>query len=99
MRRIPMQKIQEALRLKYKAGLSIRQIATLGLASRSTLSESIARFESSGLSLEEALTMNPEKLQSRLFPVVVIRKETQRPQPDWNRVHYHFPLRMKGAQK
>ncbi len=82
-----MQKIQEALRLRYKGGLSIRQIATLGLASRSTVSESIARFESSGLALEEALAMKPKQLQSRLFPAAPVRKESERPHPDWSTIH------------
>ena len=92
-----MQKIQEVLRLRYKGGLSIRQIATLGLASRSTVSESIARFEGSGLSLEEALAMKPEELQTKLFPSAPIRKETQRPHPDWN--HIHRELSRKGMTR
>ena len=77
-----MQKIQEVLRLKYHGQLSIRQIAILGLASRSTVSESIIRFEGSGLALEEALSMKPEELQSRLFPAAPVRKESGRPHPD-----------------
>ncbi len=82
-----MQRVQEVLRLKYQGGLSNRQIETLGLASRSSVSDIVKRFEANGLSVEAALSMKPETLESHLYPSSPSDTGTAKPHPDWLQVH------------
>ena len=89
MRRLSMNTIQEVLRLKYLGNLSNRNIETLGIASKSAVSNYIARFTKSALTIDEALAMKEEALFAKLFPELAKQqtKNTQKPHPDWNYVH------------
>jgi transposase len=93
-----MQTIKEVLRLKYLGKQSNRRIALLGLASKSAVSNYIARFEKSGAALDDALTMNDDDLEALLFPELAVRpKRSSKPHPDWN--HVHNELKKKGMTR
>ena len=86
MRRLPMRKIGDALRLK-AAGLTTRKIAaSLGLG-QTTVSEYLKRAERAGLSWPLPDGVSEADLEQRLFRP--IGGETRRglAQPDWPAVH------------
>lgn len=89
-----MRKIQEVLRLHYTADLSIRAIARSLGASPSTIGEYIRRAEVAGLSWPLPVSMDEAALERRLFPPAP-PSTTQRPLPNWARVHAE--LRRKGV--
>jgi len=81
-----MRHIREALRLVYQQGLSRNQAGqALGIG-RTTVQELDRRFQSSGMPLEEALSLSDEDLESHLFPASA--KEPSRPgiEPDLDRI-------------
>jgi hypothetical protein len=63
-----MHSIKEVLRLKYLGNLSSRNIETLGIASKSAVSNFTSSFEKSGLDIHQALAMEEEQLLVCLFP-------------------------------
>ncbi len=63
-----MSVVKEVLRLKYIAQLSNRNIQTLGIASKSGVSNFTSRFEKSGLDIHRALAMDDSELSAILFP-------------------------------
>lgn len=88
MRRLSMSTVKEVLRLKYLGDLSNRNIETLGIASKSAVSNFTARFEKSGLEINEALAMKEQQLLAQLFPELKqYRCKTDKPHPDWNYIH------------
>ena len=94
MRRLPMRKIGEALRLK-AAGLATRKIAaSLGIG-QTTASEYLKRAERAGLSWPLPEGWSEADLERRLFKPVGgdIRKGLA--QPDWPSVHR--ALKRKGV--
>lgn len=94
MRRLPMRKIGEALRLK-AAGLSTRQIAaSLGIG-QSTASEYLKRAERAGLSWPLPEGMNDADLERRLFQPAGGETRRGLVPPDWPRIHRE--LRRKGV--
>jgi hypothetical protein len=62
MRRLSMSTVKEVLRLKYLGNLSNRNIETLGIASRSAVSNFTSSFKKSGLEINQALAMHAEFL-------------------------------------
>jgi len=83
-----MSTVKEVLRLKYLGNLSNRNIETLGIASKSAVSNFTARFEKSNLEINEALAMDEHLLLSVLFPELKqYRAPTDKPHPDWNYIH------------
>jgi len=99
MRRLSMSTIKEVLRYKYLSKLSNRNIQTLGIASKSAVSNYIARFEKSPLTIDEAIAMPDAQLLAMLFPELKQYQtaNTQRPHPDWNYVHTQ--LSQKGMTR
>jgi len=94
MRRLPMRKIAEALRLKAK-GLSTRKVASsLGLG-QSTVSEYLKRAEREGLLWPLPEGMSDADLESRLFQPVGAATRRGLVLPDW--AHVHRELRRKGV--
>jgi len=88
MRRLSMSTVKEVLRLKYLGDLSNRNIETLGIASKSAVSNYIIGFKKSNLEINEALAMEEQKLLSLLFPELKqYRSKTEKPHPDWNYIH------------
>ena len=83
MRRLSMHTIKEVLRLKYLGNLSNRDIQTLGIASKSAVTNFTARFQKSGLEINEALEMPQQQLLALLFPELKqYRSKTDKPHPD-----------------
>ncbi|WP_294954180.1 IS21 family transposase [Sulfurovum sp.] len=89
MRRLSISTVKEVLRLKYLGDLSNRNIETLGIASKSAVSNFTTRFEKSGLEINEALAMQEHQLLSLLFPELkqYQQSRTDKPHPDWNYIH------------
>ena len=90
MKRLPMRKIKEALRLK-AAGLPQREIAASLNVRRSTVGEYLDHAKQAGLSwplpndacdavLEQSLFASPGRGQPK----------KKRPQPDWAHIHREF---------
>ena len=94
-----MSTVKEVLRLKYLGNLTNRDIQTLGIASKSAVSNYITRFKKSALTIEEALSMPEEQLLSKLFPELAQYKKssTDKPHPDWNYIHQE--LSKKGTTR
>ncbi len=94
MRRLPMRKIAEALRLR-AAGLSTRKIASsLGLG-QSTVSEYLKRAERSGLSWPLPDGLSTAALEGRLFHPTGGATRKGLATPDW--AHVHRELRRNGV--
>jgi len=61
-KRIQLKQIRKILQLKYESRLSIRDTAKLSGASKSTVSDYLARFRRSGLNYEESKSLNDEEV-------------------------------------
>ena len=68
MRRIPVPKIKEVLRLRFLNNLSYRQVEVLSGASKSSVSEYCRRFEIIPHTIEAALALSDEELDELLHP-------------------------------
>jgi transposase len=94
MKRLPMRKIREALRLR-SDGFSGRQVAqSLGLG-RATISEYFRRADVEGLSWPLPAGLSDADLEHRLFPICPGDVRRAVPQPDW--AYVHAELRRKGV--
>lgn len=94
MKRLPMRKIREALRLQ-AAGLSKRQISeSLGLG-RTTAREYLERAKRAGLGWPLPDDLSDEALEQRLFPAAPAASAKERPPPDWLAIHQE--LRRAGV--
>ncbi|SFQ00124.1 Transposase [Tranquillimonas alkanivorans] len=94
MRRLPMRKIAEALRLR-ATGLSTRKIASSLGVGQSTVSEYLKRAERSGLSWPIPADVTDADLQRRLFEPQGGKTRRGLVQPDWAMVHRE--LRRRGV--
>jgi len=93
-----MSTVKEVLRLKYLGNLSNRNIETLGIASRSAVSNFTSSFKKSGLEINQALSMEEQQLLALLFPELKqYRSKTDKPHPDWN--YIHTELAKKGMTR
>jgi transposase len=93
-----MSTVKEVLRLKYLGNLSNRNIETLGIASRSAVSNFTSSFKKSGLEINQALAMEEQQLLALLFPgLKQYRSQTDKPHPDWN--YIHTELAKKGMTR
>ena len=93
-----MRKTKEVMRLRYLSDLSNRNIEKLGVASKSAVSNISTHFEKSGLTIDEALEMEDEKLSALLFPELKqYQPKTAKPHPDWN--YIHSELSKKGMTR
>lgn len=80
--------IKEVLRLKYLGQLSNRKIETLGIASRSAISNYTSRLKKSGLDIHAALAMEDVALSKVLYPELSAKPlSNKRPHPDWSYIH------------
>ena len=65
-----------------------RNIEKLGVASKSAVSNISTHFEKSGLSIDDALKMEDEKLSALLFQELKqYQPKTDKPHPNWNYIH------------
>lgn len=99
-----MNKLKEVLRLKLQAKLSHTQIKTLTGVSRSSISDYTIRLQASGLNLQEALSLDDESLEKRLWPhrsplapEIQTHSATQKPLPDFASIHLR--LKEKGTTR
>ena len=94
MRRLPMRKISQALRLR-AAGLSTRKIAASLNVGQSTISEYLKRAARAGLSWPLPDGIDEATLERRLFAPTGGKTRRGLAQPDWAAVHRQ--LRRKGV--
>ncbi len=81
-RKLTMRKSKEILRLKWKLGLSDRQVAASLRIAHSTVAAYVRRAEHAGLDWAQVEEMGETELKSRLFPPKKAKKK-KRPLPDW----------------
>src|SRR5688572_26242566 len=67
MRRLPMRKVREVLRLHFECGCTQRQIALACSLSTSTVCDYSRRAEEGGLGWEQARLLSDAEVESRLF--------------------------------
>lgn len=87
--RMKLHDIKKLLKLKFGAGLSVREIEKVLKKPKSTVYDYIARFKSSKLSLEELEAKTEDEIYASLFP-----EESKRPKqrlkkvlPDFAQIH------------
>jgi transposase len=94
MKRLPMRKIREVLRLAAQ-GLTTREMASSLQIGRTTLREYLYRARSAGLSWPLADDLSDGDLERMLFPNATGSVRKGIPQPDWG--HVHTELRRTGV--
>ncbi len=94
MKRLPMRKIREALRLRAD-GFSGRQMAQSLSLGRATISDYFRRADSAGLRWPLPDDLSDGDLERLLFPRSAGDVRGSYPQPDW--AHVHRELRRKGV--
>ena len=85
MRRLPMRKIGEALRLR-ASGRTMREIGISLGAGRSTISEYLKRAEMAGLTWPLPEGLSEADLERRLFPQEAASRRDLA-EPDWPAIH------------
>lgn len=94
MKRLPMRKIRDVLRLSAE-GLSTRQIEASLAIGRSTLRGYLARAREVGLNWPLPPDLSDTDLERRLFPRTAQDAARRAVEPDW--AHIHRELRRKGV--
>lgn len=94
MKRAPMRKIKEALRLRSE-GLSGRRVAQSLSLGRATVSEYFRRADVAGLSWPLPDGLTDSDLEHRLYPHEPGASGRDIPRPDW--AYVHGELRRKGV--
>lgn len=94
MKRLPMRKIREALRLRSE-GLSARKVAQSLSLGRATISDYLRRSDVAGLSWPLPDDVSDADLEQLLFPRTAGNLRGLFPQPDW--AYVHAELRRKGV--
>jgi transposase len=94
MKRLPMRKIREALRLR-SDGFSGRRVAQSLSMARATISEYFRRADVEGLSWPLPDALSDADLEQLLFPYSPGEARGSVPQPDW--AYVHAELRRKGV--
>jgi len=95
MRKIPMNKVREVLRLHFQLGLSARQSAKATNTKRSTALEYCNRFERISLKIDEFLNLSEQKQEELLFFKKSVTTKTSKPLPDLQLIHNE----LKNAKK
>ena len=90
-----MRKIEEILRLKYKVGLTHREIARSCGVSAGTVSEYVTHAKAAGISWPLPAGVGGEMLEELLFPPRTEGAGRKTELPDWATVHKE--LRRKGV--
>ena len=97
-KRITMRKIRDVLRLRFAAGLSIRQIRASTKVSLGAIQKLLARAEEEGLAWPLPPELDDESRLARLFyPGADTRVSRRYEMPDWPAVHQS--LKRKGLTK
>ncbi len=78
-----MKDISKALKMRYKANISLREIAIATKLPHTTISDYCKRFDNSGYDLDVLLSFNDDKITSILFPTKkIVQKNFEKPMPD-----------------
>lgn len=93
--RLSMRKIKEVLRLRWALGMSQRTIARSCGIGPTSVALYIRRAERAGLSWPLPSELGDVQLERLLFPPPLCVPASQRPLPDWAKVHQE--LRRKGV--
>ena len=94
-KRLVMRQVREVLRLKWACGLSDRQIARGLRISRPTVTHYVRRLKAAGLSWPLPEDVDDAALERKLFANADPTPASERPLPDWSRVHQE--LKRKGV--
>lgn len=94
MKRLPMRKIKEVLRLRAD-GLSLRQVSRSLSLGRATVSDYLRRAEIAKLAWPLPDELSDAEIEARLYPPLAGQASRQIPQPDW--AYVHAELRRKGV--
>ena len=94
MKRAPMRKIREALRL-HAGGISSREMASSLCVGRTTLRGYLRRAKVAGLTWPQAGELSDSDLESRLYPRSIGGVQGVYVQPDW--AYLHRELHRKGV--
>ena len=94
MKRLPMRKIRDVLRLSAE-GLSTRQMASSLAIGRTTLQGYLERAQEAGLSWPLPPEMSDADLERLLYPRTAREAARRAFQPDW--AYVHRELRRKGV--
>ncbi len=95
MERLSMRKIREVLRLRFEAGLSIRQVASSAGIAPSSVGEYQRRFVASGLTWPLPAGLSESELVRLLYPPAPCMPAETRSVPNW--VVVHQELRRPGV--
>ncbi len=88
MRRISVKDISKALKMRYMANISLREIAIAVKLPHSTIADYCKRFDNSGYNLDVLLSFGDDKITSILFPnKKIVQKELEKPMPDVEHIH------------
>ena len=90
-----MRKIREVLRLKWSLGLSHRAIGRSCGIGHTVVTEYLKRAEKAGLGWPLAPELDNGQLEKLLFPPPIQIASSQRPLPDWAKLHRE--LKRKGV--
>lgn len=96
-KRTAMRKIREVLRLRYSAGLSIRQISASTKISVGSIQNVLQQAEQHQLSWPLPDALDDRALALKFFPASDARASTKYQQPVWTEVHQE--LKKKGVTK
>ena len=94
-KRLSMRKIREVLRLKWSLGLSHRAIGRSCGIGHAVVAEYLKRAERAGLEWPLPPEMDNVELERMLIPPPISVPSSERPQPDWVKVHHD--LKGKGV--
>jgi transposase len=92
--RTEMRRIREVLRLKFELRFNDAQVARGAGIARATVQDYLRRITATGLSYEQLIALDDERLDQRLFPPRE-RRNTARPLPDWEAIERE--LRGRGV--
>ena len=94
MERLPMKKILEVLRLRWKLGQTVRQTALALRVSTGTVSHTTQRAQAVGLSWETAEAMDERELETRVYGMSTA-PSSGRPEPDPIWIHTELTVSEK----
>lgn len=90
-----MKQVRDVLQLHIVMNLSLRRIEGATRVAKSTISDYIKRFKSSGLNIEQINVLDDDALRLRLFPEHSSVVVSRRAMPDMNYLHKEMKLRKK----
>ena len=83
-----MKDISKALKMRYMANISLREIAIATKLPHTTIADYCKRFDNSGYNLDVLLSFGDDKIISILFPnKKIVQKNLEKPMPDVEYIH------------